>query len=45
MGIAGELAYESAGAKGTGSFHIAIMDALSRLDSAVLKERARFYEA
>lgn len=45
MGIAGELAYEAAGTKGTGSFHIAVVDALSRLDSAILKERARLYEA
>lgn len=44
MGIAGELAYEKAGAMGTGSFHIAIVDALSQLDSSVLKERARLYE-
>lgn len=45
MGIAGELAHEAAGAKGTGSFHIAVVDALSRLDSAILKVRARFNEA
>lgn len=45
MGIAGELAYEAVVAKGTGSFHIAVVDALSRLDSAILKERARLYEA
>lgn len=45
MGIAGELAYEQAGEKGTGSFHIAIIDALSRLDENTMKEMARFEEA
>lgn len=45
MGIAGELAYEASGEKGTGSFHTAVIDALSRLDAALMKERARLYEA
>lgn len=45
MGIAGELAYEAAGAKGTGSFHTAVIDALSKLGAALMKERARLYEA
>lgn len=44
MGIAGELAFEAAGVKGTGSFHIAIIDALSRLDAPLFTERVRFCE-
>lgn len=39
MGIAGELAYQAAGAKGTGSFHMAILDAISRLNGETLRER------
>ncbi|MCI1965930.1 MAG: hydroxyethylthiazole kinase [Oscillospiraceae bacterium] len=45
MGIAGELAYESAGAKGTGSYHIAVIDALSRLNPILFEERAKLDEA
>lgn len=44
MGIAGELAYEAAGAAGTGSFHIAVIDALSRLDPALFEKRAKLDE-
>ncbi|OPX44150.1 hydroxyethylthiazole kinase [Ruminiclostridium hungatei] len=44
MGLAGELAYEAAGGKGTGSFHVAIIDAISRLDEKILLERARIHE-
>jgi len=44
MGIAGEIAYEKAGESGTGSFHIAIIDAVSRLDEKILRERARLNE-
>ncbi|TQI66452.1 hydroxyethylthiazole kinase [Clostridium sp. KNHs216] len=44
MGIAGELAYEAAGQTGTGSFHIAIIDALSRLNPVLLEERAKLDE-
>ena len=44
MGLAGELAYEGAGAKGTGSFHMAIIDAISRLDENIILERAKIYE-
>ena len=44
MGIAGEIAYENAGDKGTGSFHTAIIDAISRLDEKILSERARINE-
>ena len=44
MGIAGELAFEAAGQMGTGSFHIAIIDALSRLDAELFGKRAKFCE-
>lgn len=44
MGIAGELAFREAGEKGTGSFHMAVIDALSRLDEKTVKEMARFEE-
>ncbi|SFF27307.1 hydroxyethylthiazole kinase [Paenibacillus algorifonticola] len=40
MGIAGELAAEAAEGKGSGSFHIAIIDAVSRMDSELLASRA-----
>jgi hydroxyethylthiazole kinase len=45
MGVAGELAYEKAGKQGNGSFHAALHDAISRLDSAMLKKLARYHEA
>ncbi len=45
MSIAGELAYERAGTLGTGSFHIALIDALSMLDGANLMERLNADEA
>ena len=41
MGIAGELAFETHGATGTGSFHIGIIDALSRLDGNMIQARAK----
>ena len=44
MGIAGEIAYEKAGHIGTGSYRTAIIDALSRFDSATASERIRLYE-
>lgn len=44
MGVAGEIAYEKAGERGTGSFHIAIIDAVSQLDEKILLERARINE-
>ncbi|OOM11772.1 hydroxyethylthiazole kinase [Clostridium saccharobutylicum] len=37
MGIAGEIAFEKAGKIGTGSFHIAIIDAISNLDSETIR--------
>lgn len=44
MGIAGEMAFEAAGGKGTGSFHIAVIDAISRLTKNVFLERAKIDE-
>jgi len=44
MGIAGELAYESAGQRGNGSFRIALHDAISRMDAATLEKLARYHE-
>lgn len=45
MGIAGEIAFEKAGEIGAGSFHIAVIDALSQLNSTVMEERAKLDEA
>lgn len=45
MGIAGELAFERAGTYGTGSFHIAVIDALSKLDARLIEKRAKLIEA
>lgn len=42
MGIAGEIAYKKAGEMGTGSFHIAIIDALSNMSAEIIKEMAKF---
>lgn len=44
MGIAGELAHERAGHLGTGSFHMALLDALSTLTPELLEERGKFCE-
>lgn len=44
MGIAGEIAFENAGGKGTGSFHIAVIDAISQLNSKIILERAKINE-
>jgi hydroxyethylthiazole kinase len=44
MGIAGELAYESAGQRGNGSFRAALHDAVSRIDAATLEKLARYHE-
>ncbi len=44
MGIAGELAYEAAGHKGTGSYHIAIIDSISKMDENIFGEKARINE-
>lgn len=44
MGIAGEEALRVAGSSGTGSFHIGILDTLSTMDSAKIKEMAKIEE-
>lgn len=45
MGIAGEIAYENAGHLGNGSFHAAIIDAVSKMDAETMCGRAEIYEA
>ncbi|MDR1944468.1 MAG: hydroxyethylthiazole kinase [Synergistaceae bacterium] len=45
MGISGEIAFERTQGAGSGSFHIAIIDAASRLNSETLSGRAKLYEA
>ncbi len=44
MGIAGELAYEKCGNSGTGSFHMAVIDAMCSLDGPLFKERIKLDE-
>ncbi|EHI97850.1 Hydroxyethylthiazole kinase [Clostridium sp. DL-VIII] len=44
MGIAGEIAFEKAGNIGTGSFHISIIDAISNLNSEIIKKMAKIKE-
>lgn len=44
MGIAGEIAFEKAGQIGTGSFHIAIIDAISNLNSEIISNMAKIQE-
>ncbi|AWK50817.1 hydroxyethylthiazole kinase [Clostridium beijerinckii] len=41
MGIAGEIAFEKAGQFGIGSFHIAIIDAISNLNSEIIRTMAK----
>jgi len=45
MGIAGEIAFEKAGEKGTGSFRTAVIDEISRIDGESVIRRAKLYEA
>lgn len=45
MSVAGEIAEEKAGKAGNGSFHIAVVDAVSRMNAETLMERAKMYEA
>lgn len=45
MNAAGETAYERAGDKGTGSFRMALLDAVSQLDGPTLQGRVRCHEA
>ncbi|WP_334105382.1 hydroxyethylthiazole kinase [Muricomes intestini] len=44
MGIAGEIAFEKAGALGTGSFHMALIDALSNLNEGTIEEMGKIEE-
>ena len=44
MGIAGEIAFETAGEKGTGAFRSAIIDAVSLMDKTVFEKRAKIDE-
>lgn len=44
MGIVGELAFAVAGSKGTGSFHAAIIDSVSKLDEKKMIRKAKIYE-
>lgn len=45
MGIAGETAFENVGHKGNGSFHMSVMDEISKIDSRMIHRRAKVYEA
>jgi hydroxyethylthiazole kinase len=45
MGIAGEIAFETTAERGNGSFHMAIVDAISKLDSNIIKRRTKINEA
>lgn len=45
MGVAGEVAFQKAGSLGTGSYHAAIMDAISRMDESILLEKGQISEA
>lgn len=44
MGIAGEIAFAKAGNEGTGSFHVAIIDALSRMNDVELQSLLKLEE-
>ena len=44
MGIAGEIAYEKAAQMGNGSYHMAILDAISLLNGEVLRKRGKIDE-
>jgi len=44
MGIAGEIAFSKAGNTAMGSFHIAIIDALSNLNGEIITRMAKLYE-
>lgn len=44
MGCVGEIAYEKAGHLGTGSFRVAMLDALSQIGPEVIEERGRYDE-
>jgi hydroxyethylthiazole kinase len=44
MGIAGEIAFEKAGLIGNGSFHMALLDAISKMDADTINRRANVNE-
>lgn len=44
MGIAGEIAEFQSQGKGTGSFHTALLDAISQMDAATFREKAKINE-
>lgn len=44
MGIAGEFSFEKHGKKGTGSFHIGIIDEMSLMNGEIFTERAKINE-
>jgi hydroxyethylthiazole kinase len=44
MGIAGEMAFQAVGDRGTGSFRTALIDSISRLDQEILEKMAKVYE-
>ncbi len=44
MGIAGEIAWEKAGTSGNGSFHAALLDAVSLMDGKTLQRLAKYDE-
>lgn len=45
MGISGEISEEKNGSTGLGSFHIGIIDAISKLNSEIIESKAKIYEA
>lgn len=44
MSIAGEIAFERAGARGNGSFHTELHNAVSKMDAEIMLGRAKLYE-
>lgn len=44
MSIAGELAADAAGQKGSGSFHVALIDGISKMSPEIFAERAKIDE-
>jgi hydroxyethylthiazole kinase len=44
MSIAGEIAAEKTGETGCGSFHMALIDAVSKMTAAVIEQRAKIHE-
>lgn len=45
MSIAGEIAAERAGEKGNGSFHMALIDAVSKMTATTIEGKAKIHEA